>query len=655
MKKLFLILILNYLASVGYGQNANDVIISIDNKPITAEEFKYIYEKNNGKDADYSEKSLKEYLKLYTNFKLKVAQAREQKIDTIETLNEELDGYKKQLTNSYISEKEISPSLIREIEERQKYDVRFKHIFVNLPPNLSDSFLILAKNRIQKIEQDIKNGKSFDAVAKEQSDDSSNKEKGGDLGYFSAPLPEGFYELENALYTLPVGKVSGLIQTKAGYHIIMVTDKRPAKGMLKVAHILIKKGNDASSAQLKINDLFTRLKSGENFEALVSSASEDGESAKNGGQLPAFGINTYDPVFEDAAFAIKNDGELSSTIVETKSGYHIIKRIGVPSGIEAANIKKGLENKTKKGERFELALQSLIRDVKISGKSNENKALLSKFTSTLDEEFFLFKWEPNVEKNISASSIYSIGDYNFSVAEFAQYCKKNTRSRLKFEREKTNIEPAVTGLFNEFTEEKSLLYEQKLLEIKYPEFRSLMREYEEGILLFEVTKKNIWDKASQDTIGLIKFFESKKNDYVAEAKATLVNYVISSDDQALAEKIRKFALKKDAKDVLKKFNKDKSVVVIFAEEVIEKSSSKSNLMEWKEKAQTALVKNEDTGGYLFSMIKKITPQRNKTLKEARGYVVAEYQDKLEKEWVENLSKKYVTQLNEVNFKKMIKQ
>ncbi len=653
-KSIFLFLFINI---IGFGnasaQSLNDVLISIDGKPVTYEEFKYIYEKNNGKEADYSEKSIREYLKLYTNFKLKVASAKDQKIDTIETLREELDGYKKQLTNSYIAEKEIGASLMQEISERQKYDVKFKHLFVNMPSDLNDSMAMRAKLRIETIAKEIEKGKTFDAAVKEHSDDTSTKDTGGDLGYWSAPMPDGFYDLEQALYALEVGKVSKPIKTRVGYHLVMLTDKRPAKGYIKVAHILVKKTQDGSG-QMKINQLFERLKNGEDFDQLAASNSDDAESAKNGGQLPAFGINTYDPIFEEAAFAIKGDGELAKTIIETQSGYHIIKRIGLPAGTEAQNLKKQLENRTRKGERYDVALQQLLRDVRISGKYKENKGVIEKFTSTLNEDFFLYKWNQDMNSPLNNEMVASLGDQKFNILDFSNFVRKNTRTRLKYDRDKSNLTKAVDELFREYADDKAIQYEQKLLEMKYPEFKALMREYEEGILLFEVTKRSIWDKANQDTVGLTKFFESRKDTYKTEAKAKLLNYFISTNDLKFAEKIQKFAKKKSPEQVMKKFNKDSVIIVNFASEVLDKDNSKLTKVEWKKSAQSILEKNQDTGGYIFTMIDNITPSRNKSLKEARGYVVAEYQDFLEKEWIAELSKKYNVVFNEDAILKLIK-
>jgi peptidyl-prolyl cis-trans isomerase SurA len=635
-------------------QNPEEVLMTIEGRPVTVEEFRYIYEKNNGKEADYSEKNLREYLRLYTNFKLKVAKAREEQLDTVAALQEELGGYKKQLANTYISEKEIMTFLNKELEERQKQDVRFKHLLVVVPTGSPDSFYTAALARITRIGEEIKQGKkSWKDAVKEYTEDPSTKENEGDLGFYTALMPEGFYDLETALYTLPLNKVSDPIKTRLGYHLIMNTERRPARGMINVAHILIKTSNGVEAARIKAAEVKTAIANGEDFAQLATRYSEDGETAGNGGLLPAFGINQYDPIFENAAFALQKDGEVSG-MVETKSGIHFIKRIAVPQGMEAANIKKANEAKMKKGDRYQVALNSLIQDIKKSGRLAENKGAKEKFISSLSEDFFIFKWNPEPSLAVMKEPLITFGgDTKFSIDDFARYSKKATRSRLKYERNTANIPLAVDEIYKSYVDEKALEYHQKTMELKYPEFRALMREYEEGILLFEITKQKIWDKANQDSVGLAKFFETKKDNFKTEERANVVTYNLATTDMKLAEKIRKATIKKSSENIVKKFNK-KAQVISYMDETLDKGTNKYTNLEWVENKPTELFKNDEVGGFSFRILKKIMPVRNKTLKEARGYVVAEYQDHLEKEWITELATKYKVQVNEAVLSKMIK-
>lgn len=646
-----------FIAYENFAQTNEDVLLTVNNNPVTVGEFKYIYEKNNGKEANYSEKSLREYLELYSRFKLKVARAKESKLDTIQSLNEELNGYKRQLANSYLTDKEIMDHLLEELKERQKQDIRFKHILISAGERVSDSLKQVAFNKIKSVKSEIEKGTTFEKAALEFSDDKGTGINGGDLGFFSAMLPEGFYELENALYTLPIGKISEPIKTRLGYHLIKVEEKRPAYGTINVAHILIK-GEDAKAekAKVRIDEAYAKLKSGQDFAQVCSEYSQDNQTAKSGGFLPPFGINTYEKSFEEAAFGLKNDGDYSMPVL-TKSGWHIIKRVKKANFAEdASSFKKINEAKIKKDERFNIARKALVEDIKKSSGYTENKDVFNKYIASLGEEFLTFKWAPEPSAAGMKEPLITFGgDSKYSIGEFATFAKKNTKTRLKYEKGPNAIKDVANNLLKEFSEEKAIDFEQKLLEIKYPDFKALMREYEEGILLFEATKRAVWDKANQDSVGLAQFYVKNKNNYLTEEKGNLLTYTIKSTDIKKIEKIVKMAKKKTPEDVLKKHNKNGQQIVTYTEETLEKNNPKFQGMAWTINETTAPKKDEtDAAAYTFSKITKIFPVRPKTLKEARGYVVADYQDQLDKEWIADLTKAYPVVIRENVLKKLIK-
>lgn len=650
--KLFSVL-LGLLISFGtFAQKADDVLMKVNNSPVTVDEFKYIYEKNNGKDANYTKKSIEEYLDLYSKFKLKVARAKDLKLDTIKSLQEELSGYKRQLANSYLTDKEILDHLLKELQERQNQDIRFKHILVSNGEKTNDSLTNVAKMKINKIKAEIDGGKSFEAAAKEYSDDKASGANGGDLGFWTAMMPEGFYELENAMYTLPIGKVSAPIKTRLGFHLIKVEEKRPAKGIISVAHIMVKK--DDKEAKTKIDDAYDKVMKGEDFGQVCATYSDDKQTNKSGGYLPVFGINTYDTSFEDAAFNLVKDGDVSKPIL-TKSGWHIIKRIKkVDYVMDFANFKKMNESKIKRDERFALAKKKLVEDIKKSSGYKENRDVFNKYVSSLTDEFLTFKWTPDVTTPDMKQAVVNFGgDTPYTLGDFATFSKKNTKTRLKYDKNPGVLKEVSENLLQEFAEEKAIDYEQKLLEIKYPDFKALMREYEEGILLFEATKRAVWDKANQDSVGLTSYYDKNSNNYKTEEKGNLVVYNIVSNDAKLAEKIAKFAKKNNPDEVVKKFNK-KDQIVNYVEETLEKSNTRFKDLAWEENNPSPLRKNDETGAFTFSMISKIFPVRNKTLKEARGYVVADYQEYLEKEWLKELAAAYKVDINNDILNKLVK-
>lgn len=608
--------------------DSDQKLMQVGNSKINVSEFKYIYEKNNGSSADYSQKSLADYVELYTRFKLKVEKAKMLQLDTISALKAELAGYRKQLASSYLLDKEVTEFLLMELYDRMKTDVSFSHIFIPIPEGSSATIINDAKNTLRTAKSKIIAGMTFEEAASQFSQDKTTSSKGGNMGFFTAKLPSGFYNLESALYQLPLGQVSDIVESKIGFHLIKVLERRPARGFIEVSHILLKQDQKNLA-----DSLYQLLLSGQDFDVLALNYSIDKTTSKNGGKLPAFGISTYERSFEDAAFGLQKDGDVSAPIL-TKSGWHLIKRISKPLPDKYETFIRKMKAQISKDQRFDAAKFKLISDIKQAAGYTENKSELVRFAATLDEDFYSYKWTPN--ENVSTNVLFSLGgSTNYTVKDFANYCKKNTKTRLKNDKSKPLAE-TTEELFAEFVNESAMDFEEKSLEVKYPDFKSLMREYEEGILLFEATKINVWDKANQDSVGLEKFYKTVEKNYIWDEKAKISEVKINSADKKLVDKIYKFAAKNEVSKLLEKFN-GKSKVVEVKEVQIDKSSKEAKDITWQVGTITALQSDKTGSTYSFNKLVEIVPSRLKTLAEARGYVVADYQDYLEKEWMKQLS------------------
>lgn len=630
------------------GQNNPEILMTVGKTAVSVDEFRYIYEKNNGANADYSEKSVKEYLELYTHFKLKVEKAKELKFDTLPELKSELSGYRKQLAASYLIDKEVTENLLKELYERTKFDIEFSHIY--LPFSASDSQLKKdeIKSQLIAIKSKLIAGQSFEDVAKEFSKDPNSASKGGYMGYLTAKLPSGFYQLENALYETQINQFSDIVESKIGFHIVKVLNKRPAKGQIQIAHIFIKK--ETKSADRLADSLYQELIKGVEFSAVASQYSADNNTNKNGGILPPFGINTYDAEFESQAFMLNSDNEISKPF-QTRSGWHILKRLNKPQPDSYDIYVRKMKSQINKDERFDVAKIALIEDIKKSNGFTEDRKTLDKFASGLQDDFYSYKWTP-AEEN-TTDKLCTIGNsFTFSLGDFMQYVKKNTKTRLKYDKTRP-VTLTVNEIYQEFVNEKCIEFEERNLEYKYPDFKSLMREYEEGILLFEVTKQTVWDKANIDTVGLESFYLNHKKKYFTEEKAKTARFVIHSTDKKLAEKIRNAAKSKSPEKLAVKYNKNKNTIS-YTEETIEKSNPLFTNIEWKSGAVTEITTNDQAKHQSFNKITEIIPAQIKSLADARGYVVADYQDYLEKEWVKELRKEFVVIVNQPVLNTLIK-
>lgn len=646
--KLYLSIIFVTISLSAFSQN-DKVLMSVGDDLVTVAEFKYIYEKNNGEEANYSKESLEEYLDLYKKFKLKVQKAKELKIDTIVSLQEELFGYKRQLANSYLMEKDVTQNLIDQLYNRQKQDVRFSHILSLVPPNSTQRTIESALSRLSEARNKLNENQPWQGVVSVFSQDKNTINIGGDMGYFTAMLPNGFYEIENALYEANVGDVVGPIKSKIGYHLIKVTDKRAARREMEVAQILIRK-KDNITAQDKISTVYNKLLEGMEFADAVKTYSEDTKFINAGGQLPVFGIGKYETPFEDAAFALVNDGDFSAPI-ETSIGWHILKKIRKHGELDYDRFKSNFLPKVKLDERFAFGKEHLLGDIRKAAFYKKNEGLLNKFVASLDDEFFTYRWK--IENHAMMDNVlFSFGEnYQTTLGEFAKFAKKNTRIRLRYEKDNHQISEPINALYDSFLEEKTLDFELKNLEARYPDFKSLMREYEEGILLFEVTKQAVWDRANQDSLGLQSFYEQHKSNYLSKENALVETYIISGADEKKSSKIRKYASKRGSVKAIKKYSK-KGINVAVSKSELEIGLVEDIGLTMSEGNTSSLM--EKDGSFTFSSVIKVNQAKPRPLADARGYVVADYQDYLEKEWVTDLEQQFSIALKEDVFSTLIR-
>ena len=645
-----LILAFIILSNSIVAQQKDQVLFTVDNDEVTVSEFKYIYEKNNADKADYSKKSLEEYLELYKKFKLKVRRAKDIGLDTVKSLQDELAGYRKQLAKSYLKDKEISNKLVEEVAIRMQEDIEVQHIFVAAELKTSVQRLAAAEDKINNIYNKLiqNEGKGFDEMAKTLSEDKITAGSGGRLGFYTSPLPDGFYEFENAMYNTKIGEFSKPVRSRMGFHIIRPMSKRAARGEMEIAHILVRnKDFGKAGAKVMIDSVYGLLEDGRNFENMAAKFSSDTKTKNNGGYIGYFGINQFEEAFEKAAFDLSEDGGYSKPIA-TNIGYHVIKRISKRDNSNIDRLKKRIQARINNNDRFKIAESKMIEDVKEEANFKEDRLSLKRFATALDESFLSYKWQaPEYENNVG---LIELADEKYSLNDFAKFVKTNVRERLRFDKKKDLVE-ATDELYEKFVKEKVMAYEEANLERKHEDFRALMREYREGILLFEITKQEVWDKASKDTTGLKKFYEKNPDNYSWPERVKVNKYMIEGDDKSIYDAYTVYQ-KKGHDKLLKKYKDNDKVNITFEEMIIEKDSELIEGMELKEgKVSKLSVKPKPSGFYAFLGL--ISPSR-KTLDEAKGYVIADYQDYLEKEWISSLRDKYDIKLNKKVFKSLIK-
>jgi len=612
-------------------QTVDPVLMTINGKSILKSEFEYIYNKNNTNNS-LDKKSLDEYVDLFVNFKLKVEEAKKQGIDTTKSFINELDGYRSQLTKPYLTDAKVDEETLIDAYNRSKEDVDVSHILIRVQADATSTDTLKAWNKIQSISKRLQK-EDFAKVAKEVSEDQSVEKNEGRIGYISAFGT--VYPFETMAYNTPVGSISKVVRSQFGYHIIKIHARRPALGEILVSHIMkfTTQGNDElnKKAKISIDSIYQAIKNGSDFGTLAKSLSDDKGSSEQKGELPWFGAGRMIPEFEHAAFAIKNIGDVSAPI-QSAYGWHIIKLLDKKGLASYNDIKEELERKVKRDERANLGLQAFLSKLKLDYNYNLLAENVKEFY-TLAEKKKLSDSTFLAEIAKLYKPLFSFASKNYSQSDFANYLKNNSNS------EKTIASEIINEKLASFVDAELLAYEDTQLEKKYDDFRFLMQEYHDGILLFEVSNKEVWEKASKDTEGLSKYFNTHKMDYIWE-KPHYKGRVIYCKDKATL-KAAKALVKKSANDSIDKYLPSRlndSIQYVKIEKGLYVQGDNKFVDEMIFKSKT---KQEPNADYPFVFVSgKFLKNTPEDYTDVRGLVTADYQEYLEKEWIKELRAKF---------------
>ncbi len=648
MKKMRIVSLLLLAPALLFAQAKDPVLMEIAGKNVLLSEFETIFNKNNTKDAQ--QQTLDEYVDLFVNFKLKVQAALDAGIDTSEAFTSELSGYRKQLAQPYLSDKDANETLMKEAYERMLWDIRASHILIRVDADAAPKDTIEAYNKILKIRKEILAGKDFAQAAKEYTQDPSGADNGGELGYFTAFYM--VYPFETAAYTTKKGEISQPVRTKFGYHLLKITDKRKAVGTIKTAHIMVKAHQEMSPEELKlaeerIQEIYKKLQAGESFEKLAQDFSDDKGSASRGGELSPFGVGRMVPEYEEAAFALKANGDYSAP-VKTDFGWHIIKRIEHYSIKSYEELMNEIKIKVTRDSRAEVSKQQFVNKLKKQYELKEYPKNRPEIASLIDNSFFEGKWSLS-DKPISANKpLFDLEKKTYTQRDLLAFMEARQTRRPVI-----NKNEVVNQQYAELLETKILELEDANLERKYPDFKILLQEYRDGILLFEITDRNVWTKAVKDTTGIEAFYQTIKNKYMWPERADAVIYTANNQKTAdAARKVINKMLKKGVKhdEVLKQVNK-KDPNALSMQKGLYTREELPALVEWKKGLSLNYPKNNKVAFVYINEIKAPTP---KDMWDVRGLVTSEYQNQLEKEWIQDLRKKYPVVINQEVLKQVKK-
>lgn len=629
-----------FIAMVAQAQQKNkEILFTIDDKPYYTDEFSRVYNKNIDLVKDESQKDLNNYLNLFIGYKLKVNKAYKLGLQDSESYKSELKNYRNQLAKSYTTDKKVTEELIQEGYSRLQKEINASHILITCEENATAEDTLAAYHKAMTVKKRLDSGEDFATVAKEVSQDPSAKENGGNLGYFSAFRM--VYPFETAAYKTPLGKVSNPVRTRFGYHIVKVNDVRPNRGEIQVAHIMTmkaKEGEDQEKPKKLIDEVYAKLQNGEKFEDLAKQYSEDKSSGPKGGVLNRFASGQLSSeIFENKAFGLTKDSPVSEPF-QSEFGWHIVKLIEKYPLKTLEESRAELDNKIGKDDRSIRISNSLTDKLVKKYPIKVQKQEFKKVSDAITNAFFDKKWELPTNKSQYETTLFAIENKNIKGIDFLEFVKKQQYQNYA----KQDIAKLSNQLLDKFKKEQINLYYNDNLENEFPEFAHTMQEYREGLLLFDLMEKELWQKAKTDTLGLKKFYADmpEKPMWKPRAKAILV---ASTSEKTAKEAFKMLKQNKTIQQIKDKFNTKENAAVQITEGVYENTDAALPKGLPFTTGFHDLVKQGDF--YTGTQILSILPASVKTLDECKSKVINDYQQYLEQHWVDELKKEFVVKVN----------
>ena len=633
----------------------NQVLMTIGNEDITVKEFTDVYYKNNLKSDVIEKKTVDEYLDLFTTFRMKVMEAESLQLDTSAKFQKELAGYRKQLAKPFMSSDDITEELLQEAYQRKLKDIRASHILIRCDKNALPSDTLKAYNKAMNIRKKaLAKDADFGALADQYSEDPSAKGmeasdqaparpgNHGDLGYFS--VFDMVYPFETGAYNTKEGEISMPVRSDFGYHIIKVNSITDALGSIQAAHIFLQipfdaPAEDEAAMKQKADNIYKELmaQDGKNWSEMVKQYTDDKGTIARDGALSNFTVSRIVPEFIEACKSLEK-GQIAKP-VRTMYGYHIIKLLDYSGVGSFEKEKKALTERIEKDMRSKKSEEMVLKQVKSEYHFKQNDKNLEAFIASVDSTILRAAYEPAANVDMNAI-LFSLDNNNTKVSDFVAYIKNNMSPQRY-------VTPATYAyqLYENFSKETAMNYADAHLEEKYPEFKALVKEYRDGILLFDLMDKEVWDKAVKDTLGLQEFHDRNASKYMWGNRVYAT--IISVTRPESLPKVNALLDSGIALDSLKSTIQRDSIPAVFVRKGYYQKGDNQYVdkTEWKVGVRNEIPSTVDQSTTIVC-IRELRNPEPKTLKEARGLVTSDYQMELEQQWVQSLKERYPVKINE---------
>ncbi len=632
---------------------ANKTLITIGDKEIPVKEFMSTYEKNNVNTDVIDKKNVDEYLDLYVDFKLKVTEAENLKMDTSASFIRELNNYRQQLAKPYFSNDDITDELVKEAYDRMQYDVNAAHILIKCDVNAVPADTLAAYKKAMSIRERALKGEDFNALAAELSEDPSARDyeeipgvrkayKGnkGELGYFS--VFDMVYPFETGVYNTEVGGISMPIRSSFGYHLIKVNSKTPASGYIRAAHIFLAVDpNDPeksdSLVKIKAQNIYNEvINDDKNWTDYVRRYSDDKGTINNNGVLSPFRVNQIVPEFISVIKTLEPN-QIAEPVL-TPFGYHIIRLVGSTPPGTFEQEKEKIREKVERDMRGQLSEEIAMRRIMKDNNFKENNKVKDAFIATIDSAIIEAKYQVSEDVN-TKQVLFSTKDRSWTVQDFVDYIYAKQK-RQGF------MTPAAYSyqLYNDFLQQEVFAYEDSKLEEKYPEFAALVQEYHDGILLFSLMENQVWNKAAEDTVGLQDYYERNKESYMWKDRVKAM--VVTCQRKDNVEEIKNLMVEGLEYDTLRAYVKENNSQASVRFSFYQKGDNVNvDATQWKEGTIAVYPSAVDNTTQIIKIVEVRQPEP-KSFKEAKGLVTSGYQAELEVKWIEQLRAKYPVTVNE---------
>ena len=625
-------------------QKKSEILVTIGDLKVSSDDFKANYRKNNTNILDKKDiKSPEDYFDLFIRFKLKVLEAEKLGYDTVRSYRDELGSYRRELVKPYLTDVSFEEEMVKTAYHRTQYEREASHLLIRVAPDASPADTLAAWNKISSLRKQIREGADFNEMAAKYSEDPSAAQNKGLLGYFSAF--QMVFPFEDMAYRTPIGQVSEIVRTSYGYHMIKVLDERLTAGSIKVAHIMKmfpQQATEETIAKLKLSadSIWQKATSGSDFAELAKKYSDDKQSSAEGGILNWFTPNNMVPSFAEAAFALKNDGDISP-VISTPYGWHIIKRLERKTTPPFEKLRPVLEAKIMQNSIISKHSDEIFdRKLRDEYHLKVDDANFAKLLTDFADPTTAKKWTE--DNTLKKRQLITFADQTISVASFTDFLQLQ-----KFMVLKNQEEAQLKSLLNHFINQKLLEYEDSQLEKKHPDFARIYQEYHDGILLFNISKDKIWDVASNDTARLQNYFNHTTKKYYWNER--FKGWIIHSKDPETQAKVETLLKERDAakQELMDIFNIKTENNIQITDVAFEKGESPVvDYFIWGGAKPSGF---DETTTFVHG---KIVKNEMKSLKDAWGLYSSNFQEQIEKEWVDSLLSKYPVKINQKALKKI---